>query len=133
MGPVRAIELGAEQTWFVVDQILRYLSNLVVGRESPDQLGGPIRIAQISGQVATYGLIPLIQLAAVLSISVGLLNLFPVPALDGGHILFYAIEAARGRPVSAGAQKWGLRFGVVAVLALMIFATVNDVWRLVAS
>jgi regulator of sigma E protease len=132
VGSVRAIELGAEQTWFVVKQILRYLSNLVVGRESPDQLGGPIRIAQISGQVATYGLIPLIQLAAILSVSVGLLNLFPVPALDGGHLLFYAIEAARGRPVSADAQKWGLRIGVAAVLALMVLATINDIWRLAA-
>jgi regulator of sigma E protease len=133
VGPIRAIVLGAEQTWFVVHQVLRYLSELIAGRESTDQLGGPIRIAQISGQVATYGLIALIQLAAVLSVSVGLLNLFPVPALDGGHILFYAIEAVRGRPVSADAQKWGVRLGVAAVLALMIFATANDVWRLVAS
>jgi regulator of sigma E protease len=74
-----------------------------------------------------------VQLAAILSATVGLINLLPVPALDGGHILFYAIEAGRGRPVSADAQKWGLIVGVAAVLALMIVATVNDVWRLVAS
>jgi regulator of sigma E protease len=133
LGPVRALELGVGQTWFIADQTLRYLFKVFVGRESADQLGGPIKIAQISGQAATFGFAALLQLAAILSATVGLINLLPVPALDGGHILFYAIEAGRGRPVSQNAQKWGLIVGVAAVLALMIFATVNDVWRLVAS
>jgi regulator of sigma E protease len=133
LGPVRALELGVGQTWFIADQTLRYLFKVFAGRESADQLGGPIKIAQISGQAATFGFAALLQLAAILSATVGLINLLPVPALDGGHILFYAIEAGRGRPVSQNAQKWGLIVGVAAVLALMIFATVNDVWRLVAS
>ena len=77
------------------------------GRESADQLGGPIRIAQVSGQVATAGFVALIHLAAVLSISIGLLNLFPIPLLDGGHLLFYAIEAVRGRPLSDRARNTG--------------------------
>ncbi len=132
-GPVRAIELGVGQTWFIADQTLQYLFKVFVGRESADQLGGPIKIAQISGQAATFGFAALLQLAAILSATVGLINLLPVPALDGGHILFYTIEAARGRPVSQNAQKWGMRIGLSLVLALMIFTTISDVVRLSAS
>jgi len=109
------------------------LFKVFVGRESADQLGGPIKIAQISGQAATFGFAALLQLAAILSATVGLINLLPVPALDGGHILFYTIEAARGRPVSQNAQKWGMRIGLSLVLALMIFTTISDVVRLSAS
>ena len=90
----------------------------MVGRESADQLGGPIRIAQVSGQVATAGFVALIHLAAVLSISIGLLNLFPIPLLDGGHLLFYAIEAVRGRPLSERAQEYGFRVGLAIVLTV---------------
>jgi regulator of sigma E protease len=129
-GPIQATWLGVKETWHIGNQTLRYLSNVVVGRAPPDQLGGPIKIAKISGQAATFGIIALMQLVAILSVSVGLFNLFPIPALDGGHVLFYAIEAACGRPVSAEAQKWGLRVGVAAVLALTIFATINDVLHL---
>ena len=98
-----------------------------------DQVGGPLRIAQISGQVATIGLTALIHLAAVLSISIGLLNLFPVPLLDGGHLLFYAVEAVRGRPLSERAQEMGFRIGLALVLMLMVFATYNDILHLAAS
>ena len=132
-GPIQALRLGVEQTWFIVDQTLRFLFNVAAGRASPDQLGGPIRIAQISGHVAAFGIMALVQLAAILSVSVGLLNLFPVPVLDGGHILLYGIEAARGRPISAAAQRWSLMIGASLVLALMIFATFNDVVRLAAQ
>jgi regulator of sigma E protease len=125
--PVTAVKLGVEETWFVVERTLSYLKNVIVGRESADQLGGPIRIAQISGQVATAGFIALIHLAAVLSVSIGLLNLFPIPLLDGGHLLFYAIEAVRGRPLSDRAQEVGFRIGLALVLMLMIFATYNDI------
>ena len=103
------------------------------GREAADQVGGPLRIAQISGQVATIGLAALINLAAVLSISIGLLNLFPVPLLDGGHLLFYAVEAVRGRPLSERAQEMGFRIGLGLVLMLMVFATYNDILHLAAS
>jgi len=132
-GPIRALELGLRQTWFIADQTLQYLFKVFVGRESADQLGGPIKIAQISGQAATFGFAALLQLAAILSATVGLINLLPVPALDGGHLLFYTIEAGRGRPVSQNAQKWGMRIGLSLVLALMIFTTISDVVRLSTS
>jgi regulator of sigma E protease len=132
-GPLRAIVMGAQETWFVVDRTLSYIGGIFTGREGADQLGGPIRIAQVSGQVATAGFVPLLHLAAVLSVSIGLLNLFPIPLLDGGHLLFYAIEAIRGRPLSERAQELGFRMGFAIVLMLMIFATYNDIWHLVAS
>ncbi len=106
---------------------------MIAGREAADQLGGPIRIAQVSGQVATAGFVPLLHLAAVLSVSIGLLNLFPIPLLDGGHLLFYAIEALRGRPLSERAQELGFRIGLAIVVMLMIFATYNDILHLATS
>jgi regulator of sigma E protease len=134
--PLSAIVLGAEETWFVVDRTLSYIGGVVVGRESADQLGGPARIAQVSGQVwkgaldssgFTGAIVALFHLAAVLSVSIGLLNLFPIPLLDGGHLLFYAIEAIRGRPLSERAQEMGFRVGLAIVVMLMIFATFNDI------
>ena len=130
VNPLTAVKLGVEETWFVIERTLSYIGGVVVGRESADQLGGPIRIAQVSGQVATAGFVALIHLAAVLSISIGLLNLFPIPLLDGGHLLFYAIEAVRGRPLSDRAMEYGFRFGLAVVLLLMIFATYNDLLHL---
>jgi regulator of sigma E protease len=117
----------------VVDRTLAYIGGVVVGREAADQLGGPIRIAQVSGQVATAGIVALIHLAAVLSVSIGLLNLFPIPLLDGGHLMFYAVEAIRGRPLSDRAQEVGFRIGLAIVLMLMIFATFNDIVHLATS
>lgn len=131
--PLTGLWMGAEETWFVVERTMSYLAGVVVGREAADQLGGPIRIAQVSGQVATAGFVALIHLAAVLSVSIGLLNLFPVPLLDGGHLLFYAIETLRGRPLSEHAQEVGFRIGLAIVLMLMIFATFNDILHLAAS
>ena len=131
--PLKAVWLGVEETWFVVERTMSYLGGVVVGREAADQLGGPIRIAQVSGQVATAGFVPLLHLAAVLSVSIGLLNLFPVPLLDGGHLLFYAIEAIRGRPLSERAQEYGFRIGLALVLMLMVFATFNDIIHLWTS
>jgi len=131
--PATALWLGVKETWFVVDRTLAYIGGVFTGREAADQVGGPLRIAQISGQVATIGLAALIHLAAVLSISIGLLNLFPVPLLDGGHLLFYAVEAVRGRPLSDRAQEMGFRIGLGLVLMLMVFATYNDILHLAAS
>jgi regulator of sigma E protease len=131
--PVTALGLGVKETWFVVERTLAYIGGVFTGREAADQVGGPIRIAQISGQVATIGVAALIHLAAVLSISIGLLNLFPVPLLDGGHLLFYAVEALRGRPLSDRAQEMGFRIGLGLVLMLMVFATYNDILHLAAS
>jgi regulator of sigma E protease len=132
-GPLQAVVMGAQETWFVVERTLSYIGGVFTGRESADQLGGPIRIAQVSGQVATAGFIALIHLTAVLSVSIGLLNLFPIPLLDGGHLLFYGIEAARGRPLSERAQEVGFRIGLAIVVVLMIFATFNDILHLATS
>jgi regulator of sigma E protease len=133
VSPPRAVLMGMQETWFVVDRTLTYIGGVVVGREAADQLGGPIRIAQISGQVASIGFAALIHLAAVLSVSIGLLNLFPIPLLDGGHLLFYMIEALRGRPLSERAQEVGFRIGLAIVVMLMIFATFNDIVHLATS
>jgi regulator of sigma E protease len=133
MGPLTAVVAGAKETWFVIDRTLSYIGGVFAGREAADQLGGPIRIAQVSGEVATAGFAALIHLAAVLSISIGLLNLFPIPLLDGGHLLFYGIEAVRGQPLSERAQEMGFRIGLAIVVMLMIFATFNDILHLATS
>jgi regulator of sigma E protease len=131
-GPIDSIKLGVAETYFVIERTLNYVGGLLSGREGADQLGGPIRIAQISGQVATVSFAALLHLTAVLSVSIGLLNLFPVPLLDGGHLVFYAIEAIRGRPLSERAQEFGFRVGLALVLMLMLFATWNDIMHLTA-
>jgi regulator of sigma E protease len=133
LGPLPAVVLGAQETWFVVDRTMSYIVGVFAGREAADQLGGPIRIAQVSGQVASAGFVALIHLTAVLSVSIGLLNLFPIPLLDGGHLLFYVIEAVRGRPLSDRAQEVGFRIGLAIVVMLMIFATFNDILHLATS
>lgn len=124
---LESVRIGFTETWFVVDRTYDYLAKLVSGRESTDQLSGPIRIAQVSGMVASAGgVLALINLAAILSVSIGLMNLLPVPMLDGGHLMFYAIEALRGRPLSERAQEIGFRLGLGLVLMLMLFVTWND-------
>jgi regulator of sigma E protease len=126
VGVAEAVWLGADKTWFVIKTTMLYLRDVVVGRQSADQIGGPIKIAQISGEVAKLGLGALLDFTGLLSVSIGLLNLFPVPLLDGGHLLFYGIEAARGRPLSERAQEVGFRIGLAIVVMLMIFAAFND-------
>ncbi|MGO9399391.1 MAG: RIP metalloprotease RseP [Xanthobacteraceae bacterium] len=133
VAPPQAVVLAVQETWSVIDRTLGYIGGVIAGREAANQLGGPIRIAQMSGQVASFGFVPLIQLAAVLSVSIGLLNLFPIPLLDGGHLLFYLIEGIRGRPLSERAQEVGFRIGLAIVLMLMIFATFNDIVHLATS
>jgi regulator of sigma E protease len=133
VSPPQAVVMGVQETWFVVARTLSYIGGVIIGREAADQLGGPIRIAQVSEQVATIGFVALIHLAAVLSVSIGLLNLFPIPLLDGGHLLFYSIEAVRGRPLSDRAQELGFRIGFAIVVMLMIFATFNDIVHLAPS
>lgn len=131
--PATGLWLGVKETWFVAKSTILYIGDIFTRRASADQLGGPIRIAQISGQVATIGLAALVHLTAVLSVSIGLLNLFPVPMLDGGHLLFYAVEAIRGRPLSERSQEMGFRVGLALVLMLMVFATYNDILHLAGS
>lgn len=125
-GFFEAIGIAGDRTWFVVTSTMGYFADVVTGRQGTDQLGGPIRIADVAGRVATQGLEYIIQLAAFLSVSVGLINLFPIPMLDGGHLMFYAIEAVRGRPLNERHQEIGFRIGMALVLSLMIFATFND-------
>jgi regulator of sigma E protease len=133
VGPISALGIGVQQTWFMIERTLMYIGGVASGREAADQLGGPIRIAQISGQVASEGFPSLFGLAAVISVSIGLLNLFPVPLLDGGHLLFYAIEAVRGKPLSERAQEVGFRIGLAIVVMLMVFATYNDILHLLTQ
>jgi len=134
--PPAAIALGVEETYFVVERSLCFVAGVFVGRESANQLGGPIRIAEVAGDAWKSGLesggiaaaiASLLYLSGFLSASIGLLNLFPVPMLDGGHLLFYAIEASRGRPLSERAQEVGFRIGLAIVVMLMIFAAYNDI------
>ena len=132
VGPLQAVVMGAKETWFVVERTMSYLTGVIAGRESADQLGGPIRIAQVSGQVC-HTFPACMNLTAVLSVSIGLLNLFPIPLLDGGHLLFYGIEAIRGKPLSDRAQEVGFRIGLAIVVMLMIFATFNDILHLATS
>ncbi|MFD1326829.1 RIP metalloprotease RseP [Mycoplana ramosa] len=124
--PAEAVGQGMQQTWYIVTGTFDYLSNVVTGRMKADQIGGPIRVAQASGQMATLGVAALLQLAAVLSVSIGLLNLMPVPVLDGGHLMFYAVEALRGKPVGPRAQEIAFRIGMGLILMLTVFATWND-------
>ncbi|MEM8574055.1 MAG: RIP metalloprotease RseP [Pseudomonadota bacterium] len=128
--PATAFVMGVKECYFVVSRSLGYLYDVIKGREDADQLGGPLRIAQVSGQVATAGFLALLNLAAIISVSIGLINLFPIPMLDGGHLLFYAIEAVRGKPLSESTQEIGFRIGLALVLMLMIFATWNDLIHL---
>ncbi|PLX39666.1 MAG: RIP metalloprotease RseP [Hyphomicrobiales bacterium] len=128
--PHKAIWLGIEETWDIVVRTGQYISGVIAGRQPADQLGGPIRVAQISGQVASLGIMPLIHMMAFLSVSIGLINLVPVPMLDGGHLLFYAIEAVRGRPLSDRALELSFRVGVAIVLSLMVLVTWNDIMHL---
>ena len=95
--PLTAFVMAVKECYFVISRSLGYLYDVITGREAADQLGGPIRIAQVSGQVATAGFFALLNLAAIISVSIGLINLFPIPMLDGGHLLFYGIEAVRGK------------------------------------
>ncbi len=129
-GPLEAIGVAASETWGIARDTLAGIWQIITGERSTDELGGPVRIAEISGQVAKFGLVSIIWFMAVISVNLGLINLFPIPVLDGGHLLFYAIEGARGRPLGARAQDYGFKIGIALVLSLMIFATINDLVRI---
>lgn len=132
-GPGEALVMGAQESWFIVDRTLTYVGGIFAGRESPDQISGLPGIVNASGQAARLGIGALLTLTAVLSVSIGLINLFPVPLLDGGHLLFYAIEALAGRPLSERTQEIGFRIGFALVVMLMLYANGNDLVRMFAS
>ena len=131
--PLEAVAEAFRETGHIVTGTFRYIGNIFAGRMKADQLGGPIAVAQAAGQVATLGIIALLHLAAVLSVSIGLLNLMPVPVLDGGHLMFYAVEALRGKPVGETTQGVLFRVGMFLVLSLMVFVTWNDITRHISN
>jgi regulator of sigma E protease len=130
MNPFTAIWAGVERTAAMTGTILSTLGQMIVGDENPEQLRGVLGIAQISGDVAQRGFVEIIFFMAALSLNLGLINLFPIPMLDGGHLAFYAVEAVRGRPLGERAQEYGFRFGLVLVLLLFLYATRNDLMHL---
>ena len=126
LGPSKAIYYAAKEIWFVTTTSLNYLAKMFIGAADTSQLGGPIKIAKITGQVAEYGLIPFLTIMAHISISLGLINLFPIPMLDGGHLMFYLMEKILGRPLSQKTQEGFFRIGLFLLFSLMFFVTFND-------
>lgn len=124
--PVEAVGMTVDEIHFIVDRTVAFIGDFFVGRGDVQQLGGPVKVAEVSGQVATLGIVALINLAALLSLNIGIFNLLPVPVLDGGHLLYYLVEAIRGRPLSVRAQEFGYRVGFAIVGTLMIFTLLND-------
>jgi len=129
-GPATALLQAGAETWNLSASTLHAMWQIVIGMRGTDELGGPLRIAQMSGEVVQGGVVAVMWFMAVLSINLGLINLFPVPVLDGGHLLFYAAEALRGKPLGQRAQEYGFRIGLALVLTLMVFATWNDLVHL---
>ena len=126
LGPAKALYHSIGEVYFVSISSLKYLVSIITGGGDSSQLGGPIRIAKISGQVAEFGFIPFLSMMAYISISLGLINLFPIPLLDGGHLMFYGFEKVLGRPLSQKTQEGFFRIGMFLLLFLMFFATFND-------
>ena len=126
LGPVKALYYAIGEVYFVSASSLKYLGSMLKGSGDSSQLGGPIRIAKITGQVAEFGILPFLNLMAYISISLGLINLFPIPMLDGGHLMFYGFEKILGKPLSQKTQEGFFRIGMFLLLSLMFFATFND-------
>jgi len=127
LGPAKAIYYSIKEVWFVSKTTLSYVGSLISGQADTSQLGGPIKIAKISGQVAEFGLLAFISTIAYISISLGLINLFPIPLLDGGHLMFFLFEKILGRPLSQKTQEGFFRIGLFLLISLMVFTTFNDI------
>ncbi len=130
LDPASAVVAGVGQTWEVVVQTIQGLGQMLTGARSADELSGPLGIAQLSGQVASQGIASMMSFIAVLSVNLGLINLFPIPVLDGGHLTMYLFEALRGRPISQRLQEYGFRAGMALLAGLFVFATWNDLSHL---
>ena len=128
--PLMAVWLGIQQTASLTEKTLSFLGQVISGRQGTEGIGGPLRIVQYAGITFQSGIENFILFLAVLSINLGLINLFPIPILDGGHLLFFAVEAIWGRPLGPQAQEYGFRFGLILVLILMVFVTWNDLVQL---
>ena len=126
LGPAKALYYSLNEVYFVTISSLKYLGSILTGAGESSQLGGPIRIAKITGQVAEFGIVPFLSIMAYISISLGLINLFPIPLLDGGHLMFYGFEKILGRPLSQKTQEGFFRIGMFLLLFIMFFATYND-------
>jgi regulator of sigma E protease len=126
VGPVGAVVDGITHTYDVAAQTLIGVGQIISGQRGTDGLGGPLKIAQLSGQVAQHGFASMISFIALLSVNLGLINLFPIPILDGGHLVFYFLEALRGRPLPPRAQEYGFRAGLALIACLFVFVTWND-------
>ena len=126
LGPTKALYYSINEVYFVSISSLKYIGSMLKGSGDSSQLGGPIRIAKITGQVAELGIIPFLSVMAYISISLGLINLFPIPLLDGGHLMFYGFEKVLGKPLSQKTQEGFFRIGMFLLLSLMFFATFND-------
>ena len=126
LGPSKALYYSVKEVWFVTITSLNYVGKMIVGSADTSQLGGPIRIAKITGQISEHGIVPFLSIMAYISISLGLINLFPIPLLDGGHLMFYLFEKILGRPLSQKTQEGFFRIGLFMLFSLMFFVTFND-------
>jgi regulator of sigma E protease len=126
----KAVPEAGRYTVLIVRSMVDGIGQIVSGRRGTEDVGGPIKIAQIAGQQASLGALPFVQLLALFSINLGFINLLPVPMLDGGHLFFYSVEAVRRRPLSAQALEWAFRGGLAVILALVLFTTINDLGSL---
>tara|TARA_Y100000590_G_scaffold10264_1_gene12668 strand:+ start:627 stop:1733 length:1107 start_codon:yes stop_codon:yes gene_type:complete len=126
LNPSKSIYYAFKEVWFVSTTSLKYLGNMLLGNADSSQLGGPIRIAKITGQVAEFGIVPFLSIMAYISISLGLINLFPIPMLDGGHLMFYLFEKLLGKPLKQKTQEGFFRIGLFLLFSLMFFVTFND-------
>ena len=126
LGPTKSLYYSVSEVYYVSTSTLKYLISIIKGTGDSSQLGGPIRIAKVTGQVAEFGILPFLNMMAYISISLGLINLFPIPLLDGGHLMFYGFEKILGKPLSQKVQEGFFRIGMFLLLSLMFFATFND-------
>ena len=131
MNPVSALGEAVVDTGAIISDTLKALGQMVTGTRSASELGGIIRIGAIAGDMAERGWIALATFTALLSINLGLINLFPIPMLDGGHLVFYGLEAIKGKPLSEKVQEYAFRFGLVVLVSLMVFANLNDIVQLI--
>ena len=126
LGPTKAVYYSLKEIWFVTTTTMKFIGSMFQGKGDTSQLGGPIKIAKISGQVMEFGFLAFITTIAYISISLGLINLFPIPLLDGGHLMFYLFEKILGRPLKQSTQEGFFRIGLFLLLSLMNFTTFND-------
>ena len=126
LGPATALFYAIKETWFVIEASWEFVISMFKGTGDTSQLGGPIKIAKITGQVAKFGVVAFLSIMAYISISLGFINLFPIPMLDGGHLMFYAFEKILGRPLTQKTQEGFFRIGLFLLLSLMFFTTFND-------